>query len=1012
MLRCLLLILSFCLALPSMTAATNLHDSNEKSVGAVLNDSTMFIHQGVDSLTEAERYFNPIYLIVQQGKEHLKQQLVRGSICDCDTTIANRRIGVFSVAPGKFVSFSQGNLQFFPAADAWKFADMQHEYLGNTNKYNAPTYRNWVDLFDWPTDSLGNFSDWGTNTICGDAPGTWRTLTTEEWKYLLHDRSNASGLLSYAQVAGIKGLVILPDDWQIPDNLSFISAKDKEWTWGGKFPSSYSHPDDHINTYDIQQWQLMEAAGAVFMPCAGFIQTATLQNLGTTGRYWSATKNIKTKAFYMSFGSTNVHSQSDFNKGEGYSTRLVHDTILPMPPTKSITVNDVTFNMVFVQGGTFMMGAASDDKQAEVDEKPAHQVTLSDYYIAQTEVTQALWEAVMQDNPSANKASGNHPVENILWNDCRLFVQKLNELTGLTFRLPTEAEWEYAARGGKRSCGYKYAGSNDINEVAWYEDNCTASQPVAQKKPNELGLYDMSGNVYEFCYDWYAPYTAVAQTNPIGPSSSPKNMRTVRGGGWARQNTGNGVRYCRTTNRGYHNNTRSIYSGLRLVLQEADIVTLTVNSTPSTAKVGFYARRFEYKRTSNSITADKGSEVMYQVTDVDAGYLSQGKSFSRLQNDTTLNINLLPFSEGKWGTIDNSAFSKTEDYYIGRSGEFASTTAWDYYVLPVVEGETYRVRAIAGQGAPLWFLATSAPDLATETRPNKVVCSDNDGICAYIAEEFTVPAGASYLIVNARQDKKMIVEKKLPDSVLVVTINDTLSFNMIFVQGGTFMMGAADNDLEAQANEKPAHLVTLSDFYMAQTELTQELWRTLMGTTLTQHWEAHNRPQTPLAGEGDLYPMYKINIADCQQFIDTLNKLTGLRFRLPTEAEWEYAARGGIYNHGYKYPGGNDLDSLAWYDQNSNDETHPVALKQPNELGIYDMAGNVWEWVSDWYATYSPEPQINPVGPTSGTHNIIRGGSRSTTFGASNCRVSARRAQDLSNARTFIGLRLLLDSVQ
>ena len=165
----------------------------------------MFIGSHVDSLTEQERYFNPIYLIVQQGKEYLKQQLIRGSVCDCDTTIPNRTIGVFSVSQDRQVTFSQGNLQYFPAANLWKFANTQYESLGNSNKYISPTYRNWVDLFAFSTDYTEEFLDWGTKWICGDKPGTWRTLSADEWEYLLKKRPNATYLHGIAQVADKNG---------------------------------------------------------------------------------------------------------------------------------------------------------------------------------------------------------------------------------------------------------------------------------------------------------------------------------------------------------------------------------------------------------------------------------------------------------------------------------------------------------------------------------------------------------------------------------------------------------------------------------------------------------------------------------------------------------------------------------------------------------------------------------------------------------------------------------------
>lgn len=197
--------------------------------------------------------------------------------------------------------------------------------------------------------------------------------------------------------------------------------------------------------------------------------------------------------------------------------------------SQTFTVNGVKFTMVPVEGGTFTMGATSEQgSDAEDEEKPAHKVTLSDYYIGQTEVTQALWKAVMGSNPSDSKGD-NLPVEQVSWDDCQEFIQKLNQLTGKQFRLPTEAEWEYAARGGRKSQGYKYAGSNDIGLVAWYEDNSgNETHPVATKQANELGIYDMSGNVWEWCSDRYGDYQSSSQSDPQGPSSD--SIRVFRGG--------------------------------------------------------------------------------------------------------------------------------------------------------------------------------------------------------------------------------------------------------------------------------------------------------------------------------------------------------------------------------------------------------------------------------------------------------------------------------------------------
>lgn len=242
------------------------------------------------------------------------------------------------------------------------------------------------------------------------------------------------------------------------------------------------------------------------------------------------------------------------------------------PQDLTITINDVSFIMKKVEGGTFFMGSQKRNysernfnSDADDDESPVHQVTLSDFYICNIEVTQKLWKTVMGNNPS--KWRGDMlPVENVSWNDCQEFIIRLNQITGRNFRLPTEAEWEYAARGGNRSRGYKYSGSNIIEEVGWYDDNSrNRSHPVGRKKPNELEIYDMTGNVWEWCEDWYGDYIGGLNSNPTGPSHG--SYHVLRGGSWNNPIDGQHISY---RARNYANSKRpsngqSVY-GLRLVL--------------------------------------------------------------------------------------------------------------------------------------------------------------------------------------------------------------------------------------------------------------------------------------------------------------------------------------------------------------------------------------------------------------------------------------------------------------
>ena len=287
-----------------------------------------------------------------------------------------------------------------------------------------------------------------------------------------------------------------------------------------------------------------------------------------TGSFTSSLSNLASQTtYYVRAYATNEKGTS-YGEQKSFTTRKVFEETVDTDGNSIMTLNGIIFKMIAVEGGTFKMGAQSSDSggdnydsDAEDDESPVHDVTLSSYYIGETEVTQELWEAVMGSNPSHSRGS-QKPVENVSWNECQEFITKLNELTGKNFRLPTEAEWEYAARGGNKSKGYKYSGSNTIGNVAWYTENSgTKTHDVKTKQANELGIYDMSGNVWEYCQDWYGSYSSGSQTNPTGPSSG--SYRVLRGGGCC-----NPSRSSLVSSRTYDSpNHRLDDHGFRLILQ-------------------------------------------------------------------------------------------------------------------------------------------------------------------------------------------------------------------------------------------------------------------------------------------------------------------------------------------------------------------------------------------------------------------------------------------------------------
>ena len=485
-------------------------------------------------------------------------------------------------------------------------------------------------------------------------------------------------------------------------------------------------------------------------------------------------------------------------------------------------VKGVAFKMVFVEGGTFTMG--TNDEYAYDSEKSAHQVTLTDFWMGETKVTQALWTAVMGTSLSQqqSKHSGyvirgqgpNYPMYFVSYDEATDFCNKMNTLLndqlpdGCKFVIPTEAQWEYAAKGGNQSKGYTYAGSNKLSDVAWYENNSGDKiHPVKTKLPNELGLYDMCGNLEEWCSDWYEKYSGTSQVDPIGPMSGKE--RVTRG-----CNRRSDEKWCRLSYR-YH-------------------------ESPSSGYDNFHGFRI-----------------------------------------ALVNIKLTEANRKK----------------------------------------------------------------AAEEAKRK--------------EEAT-----------AEEAKRKVEEEA---AAMKKTLNFTVrnvTFKMVYVAGGTFTMGCSnEKGIDCASCESFAHSVTLSDYHIGETEVTQALWRAVMGNTPSKY-------------KGDDLPVEQVNWNDCQEFCNKLNNLlrnelpSGCRFTLPTEAQWEYAAKGGNKSKGYLYSGSNNVNDVAWCLTNRHYEgPKPVKTKSPNELGLYDMTGNVDEWCQDWYSTdyFCISPSKDPPGPPSGKFRVCRG---------------------------------------
>jgi formylglycine-generating enzyme required for sulfatase activity/pimeloyl-ACP methyl ester carboxylesterase len=508
--------------------------------------------------------------------------------------------------------------------------------------------------------------------------------------------------------------------------------------------------------------------------------------------------------------------------------------------------------------GEFVMGCSLGDSECNSNESPRHTVRITrDFQMGKHEVTQAQWEAVMDSNPSRFPGA-DRPVEQVGWSDIERFLERLNALgDGYHYRLPTEAEWEYAARAGTTLARY---GSPD--GIAWHVGNSGGqTRPVGGKPPNAWGLHDMIGNVWEWVDDWwYRRYTGGTVTDPWGPASGI--FKVLRGAaynsaGWA----------LRVSIRGdYSAGTWAGNFGFRCVR-----VLLGDGAAPVLA--GF-------RLSAESVTG--GGKVTGTV-DL-AGPAPSGGVVVRLQRNTALAMmpDAVTVAAGRTSaqfTISTSDLRRTQIVTITASYGGLTRTVM-LTVNPAADG-----------GGP-----------------------------------WTGPHGMEFVRIDP----------------------------------GEFVMGCSPGDTECGPTESPRHTVRITrGFQMGKYEVTQTQWEAEMGIN-PSYYRGADRPVTD------------VSWTDIQTFLQQLNaRNDGYRYRLPTESEWEYAARAGTTGARY-----GDLNEIAWHQGNSGRRTQPVGGKQPNAWGLYDMIGNAWEWVADWwYRQYTSATMTDPRGPETGTYKMLRGGS-------------------------------------
>jgi formylglycine-generating enzyme required for sulfatase activity len=643
-----------------------------------------------------------------------------------------------------------------------------------------------------------------------------------------------------------------------------------------------------------------------------------------------------------------------FLYGDGYNLtgfRVVRESepVLPtVTPTATPTPfqplvinlgqeNEVELEMALIPSGSFMMGRSPGEQDSEENEDPRHEVTIDyDFYLGKYEVTKAQWQAVMGTRPWLSMyLYPNHdpesPANNITWDDAQEFLDKLNQSGQGAFRLPSEAEWEYACRAGT-STRFYWGDDPDyvlMDDYAWWtrdplkDDKCYA-HVVGQKLPNAFGLYDMSGNVWEWCLDDYMTTGGYNNAPSDGSAviSATSSYRKVRRGG-------------RCLDRNPIEQRSANRSWMPSYTQDQE------------SRQGF--------RVARDLLLPSTPEILLSQTAFNLGFW---------QTEVDFDIKNMGGGQLNW------ALSESEDWIECRTSQ--DSTAGDGQV--------------SGSGNASITLAVTRTGLDAGSYSSDIILASNGGDAVIrVSLKAGGPSGGDEMTVN------------LPGGV---------TLEMVKIPAGSFMMGSDPSQQDSSDNEYPRHEVTIDyEFYMARCELTKRQWQAVMDTT---PWSKENVLFYPDS------PAVFISWHDVQDFISKMNMLGQGVFRLPSEAEWEYACRAGTATRFYW---GDDLEQnlisdYAWCQENTflsgKEYAHLTAQKLPNDFGLFDMSGNVEEWCQDYmHDDYTGAPlDGSPWESPSGFHRILRGGS--WKFADKYRRSADRHALAPETRNDSVGVRLVM----
>ncbi|MBO7524632.1 MAG: formylglycine-generating enzyme family protein, partial [Verrucomicrobia bacterium] len=762
-------------------------------------------------------------------------------------------------------------------------------------------------------------------------------------------------------------------------------------------------------------------------------------------------------------------------KGETFE-----DMTIPLSDT-------VDLDIIWIEPGTFIMGSPEDELGRQSNETQ-HQVTLSKgYWLGKYEVTQAQYEAVMGTNPSSEVFIGaDMPVNEVEWDDAKEFCQKLTEMVkaagklpeGYEYALPTEAQWEYACRAGTTTAfnnGTNISSEEqlwwgqpcpNLDEVGWYGgDSDYTLHPVGQKKPNAWGLYDMHGNVFEWCSDWFGDYPTSAVTDPVGADTG--SDRVYRGGGW-----GDTAGYCRSANRRYDMPSNFFYHsrGFRVALAPvwSKNRTITLPGDVELDMIWIEPGTFLMGSPEDEL-GRKSNEVQHQVT-LTQGYWLGKFEVTQAQYEAVTGKNPsefkgadLPVEKVNW----NDAVKFCEWLTIQERAAGRLPGGYEY-TLPTESQWEYACRAgtttALNSGKDLsdwkecpevdevgwyWYNSDKMTHPVGQKQPNAWGLYDMHGnvyewcldwFGDYPTSSVTDPTGPStgssrvvrggswwYDAYNCRSAYRYygnpsydyyyyygfrvaLAPVPVESKDMTIPLSGTVNLDMIWIEPGKFTMGSPKDELGRDSNETQHEVTLTQGYWLGKYEVTQAQYEAVTGSNPSEFIGA------------DL-PVEDVSWYEARAFCVKLTEIEraagrlpeGYEYTLPTEAQWEYVCRAGMataLNSGKNLSDKNEcpeMDEVGWYRYNSGDKTHPVGQKKMNAWGLYDMHGNVEEWCQDWAKDYPAGDATDPTGPETGTYRIVRGGGWNED--ARYCRSASR---DISEPDSFwpgTGFRVALAPV-